>query len=93
MPPKGKSNEPFEVKYGIITIYTITFLVYVKVFGGEQGPASVIAPQMGKLRIVNNIIKTLNSFLRTQEMYKLISKNLVRIGRELELLSKSRLLV
>jgi ribosomal protein L11 len=26
-------------------------LVRVKVFGGEQGPASIIAPKMGKLKI------------------------------------------
>ena len=42
-----------EVKVGtfLITFIPFTSLVKVKVFGGERGPASIIAPKMGKMKI------------------------------------------
>jgi len=37
--------------------YLLLFLVRVKVFGGEGGPASIIAPKMGKLKINAKLVQ------------------------------------
>ena len=47
--------------------------MYVKVFGGETGPASIIAPKMGKLKInARNVQADIQKETKIHQGYRVV---------------------